>query len=413
MAIPTPGESRIRKLTVGGQDLTTYVREISVYESIFNPFKSAQILLIDSSNLTNRLKLEGNEDVEIVFDCGTGKVYEAKMKAMSMMNSTKASSLRADGFMLNAVSESFMKNMTSKAQKSFKNIQGSEAIEKIHKDLGIQSNLKVHTKSKGLIGESEPYLVSNMPPFDAIHGIRTRLTSDQYKTGAYSYYEDASQHNLIQIEQMFSNLSPQENFTQRATMGSSFSDFGGQSRNIIGYHEKTSFSEGGKFNIADVLNTRKDSKVSTYSSMEAKYNEGQVKQAKSGKAGGVNEVKNDNGSGNGNVRTSAIIPHDKRMEKNSIQAEKSAEEQRYINDVKNGPACTIQVMLDSGINCTVGKGVSANIAAPIGDLQQGGASGNMTGGNMLVVNLRHHIKNYDSKPRATTIMELAKGGYNT
>jgi hypothetical protein len=101
------------------------------------------------------------------------------------------------------------------------------------------------------------------------------------------------------------------------------------------------------------------------------------------------------------------------MEKNSIQAEKSAEEQRYINDVKNGPACTIQVMLDSGINCTVGKGVSANIAAPIGDLQKGGMSGNMTGGNMLVVNLRHHIKNYDSKPRATTIMELAKGGYNT
>jgi hypothetical protein len=66
-------------------------------------------------------------------------------------------------------------------------------------------------------------------------------------------------------------------------------------------------------------------------------------------------------------------------------------------------------MLDSGINCTVGKGIFANIAAPIGDMNPG--TDNQVKGNYLVVNLCHHLKLYDDKPQGTTRMELAKGGF--
>lgn len=409
MSLPTPGEVRLRELSIEGNDISRYVREMSIFESIFRPFRSAQVLIMDNNNIAQQLKQQGNRDVTFAFDCGAGKVYEGKMKILSDNNINSSQNLRTQYYTLNLVSESFLKNATTKVQKSFKNMTGAQAIEKIHGEMGIRGSFN-KSDSKGYIGEYEPYIVSNLAPFDAIHGIRTRLTSDRYKTGAYAYYEDGNgDYNLRQLEEMFDQMQVQEQLSHDPTMGKSYKDAYRQGRNIIGFIESTSFSNGGRFNLVDVLNSRKAARVSTYSTSESKYDKGQIKDPSSGKSAGeynVNDTYNSTGA-----RSTTIIPHDKRLEKNSVQAEKAAEERRYIQEVKNGPACTIQVLLDSGINCTVGKGVSANIAQPIGDMSTA-STGSQIGGDMLVVNLRHHLKMYDSKPRATTILELAKGGMN-
>lgn len=409
MSMPTPGEVTIRQLSVNGTDLGPYVHELSVYESIFTPFRAAEVTIVDTNNIMKGLDIKGNEDVELSFDAG-GQIYTAKFKVLSPENGNSSNNMRMQGLKLNLVSEIFLKNKTTTVQKSFKNTTGTDAVKKIFDELGVKGSLQV-SDSKGMIGENEPYISSNQTPFDAIHSIRTRLTSDKYKTGAYCFFEDKDgNYQFKQLEELFDTMSPQAEFTHKATQGANIKDMEGQSYNIIGFQEKTSFSPGGRFDIGDVMNSRKSAQVSTYSTSEAKFNKGQVKDPAEGKKGGEFKV-NDNYGSSGKPRSTTIIPHDKRLEKNSVQAEKSAEEQRFIQEVKNGPQCTIQVLIDSGIKCTVGKGVKADISQPIGDMTTA-QSGNPVGGDMLVVNLRHHIKMYESKPRATTILELAKGGYN-
>lgn len=409
MSMPTPGEVTIRQLSVNGTDLSPYVYELSIYESLFKPFRAAEVTITDTNNVMKSLDIKGNEDVEMSIECA-GEIYTAKFKVLSPENGNSSNNLRIQGVKLNLVSEIFLKNKTTTVQKSFKNITGSDAVKKIFDELGVKGNLDA-SSSKGMIGENEPYIVSNLNPFEAIHGIRTRITGDKYKTGAYCFFEDKEGNYIFkQLEELFDNMSPVAKFTHKSTQGGNIKDMEGQSYNIIGFQEKTSFSPGGRFDIGDVMNTRKSAQVSTYSTSESKFNKGQVKDPAEGKKGGEFKV-NDNYGSSGKPRSTTVIPHDKRLEKNSVQAEKSAEEQRYVQEVKNGPQCTIQVLMDSGIKCTVGKAVSADISQPIGDMTNA-QSGNPIGGDMLVINLRHHIKMYNAKPKATTILELAKGGYN-
>lgn len=407
--LPNPGEARIRQISINGSDLTPYVRELSISESMFKPFRSAEIIIIDNNNIAKQLKLQGNEEIRIAFDAGYGKVYESKMRVVSPENGNYSQNMRYQAFKLNAVSESFFKNKTSTVQKSFKNIIGTEAIKKIHDELKLGGNLNM-SASKGYIGENEPYIVSNLNPFDAIHGIRTRLASDKYKTGAYTYFEDGDGNYILKpLEELFDTLQSQAMLSHKPTMGENFRDMHTQGYNIIGFQEGASFNSGSRFDITDVLNARKSAKVSTFNTLEAKYNEGKTKDPEEGKKAGNYYVRDTYESNN--PRSTTLIPHDKRMEKNSVQAEKSDKEQRFIQEVKNGPSCTIQVMLDSGINCTVGKGVNAKLTQPIGDMTTY-SSGDQLGGDMLVINLKHVLKFDDSKPKATTVMELAKGGYN-
>lgn len=407
--LPTPGEARLRQITINGSDLTPYIQELSISESIFKPFRSAEMVIIDNNNIAKQLKLQGNEDIRIAFDAGYGKVYETKMKVVSPENANYSPNMRYQTFKLNAVSESFFKNKTNTVQKSFKNITGTDAIKKIHDELKLGGTLNM-TASKGYIGENEPYIISNLNPFDAIHGIRTRLTSDKYKTGAYTYFEDADGNFILKpLEELFDTLQAQVNLTHKPTMGENFRDMYSQGYNIIGFQEGASFNSGSRFDITDVLNARKSAKVSTFNTLEAKYQEGKIKDPEEGKKAGnyyVRDTYNNEGP-----RSTTLIPHDKRLEKNSMQAEKSDKEQRFIQEVKNGPSCTVQVMLDSGIKCTVGKGVNAKLSQPVGDMTAF-SSGDQLGGDMLVINLKHIIKFDDSKPKATTTMELAKGGYN-
>jgi len=408
-SLPTPGEARIRSVSLNGLDLSPYVYELSISESIFKPFRSAELIIIDNNNIAKQLKLKGNEDIRIAFDAGSGKVYEAKMKVVSPEGANYSQNMRFQGFKLNAVSESFFRNKTSTVQKSFKNITGTDAIKKIHEEYKLGGSLNA-TASKGFIGENEPYIVSNLNPFDAIQGIRTRINSEKYKTGAYAYFEDADGNfTLKPLEELFDTLQAQARLTHKPTMGENFKDMYAQGYNIIGFQEGASFNSGTRFDITDVLNARKSAKVSTFDTVQAKYQEGKVKDPQEAKKAGYYNV-NDN-YGTQDPRSTTLIPHDKRLEKNNVQAEKSADEQRFIQEVKNGPAATIQVMLDSGINCTVGKGVNAKLAEPIGDMSTM-SSGNPLGGDMLVVNLKHIIKMTGDKPRATTTMELAKGGMN-
>lgn len=408
MTLPTPGRTRIRSLTINGQDITQLVREFSIFESLFNPYISAQVSIIDSTNLINNMQIKGNETVNIVFDIWYGRVYEITLKVLSLSNETQTQALRAQSYQLNCVSDVYLNNQTQRVQRAFRNITGTDAIQQLHSLIG--GGAMNISPSRGFIGEQEAYIVSNQQVWNAIQDIRTRITHDQYRTGAYTYFHDNSGFVLKPLEQLFAELSPTEYFTNDATMGKSWLDAHRQGRNLLGVSSGASFTKGGRFSIADILRTQGQAQIASFNAMSATYNAGQAQTPSGGTTAGT--MPNLGGAISGGISMLNMFSHDPKLEQFSKMIEKAASEQRFIHSVQGGPAYTIQVMIDSGINCTVGKGVYVELAQPIGDMNQSYGF-NTAGGNMLVVNLHHNIKNYDTNPQGTTIMELAKGGFNT
>jgi hypothetical protein len=409
MSLPTPGNARIRQFTVKGQDLKNSVSQVQVHASLFWPFKAASVIIQDQDNIMSRLKLEGNEDVNLVFDNGdSGNVLEFKFKLLQPSGGNKTHTNRIEFYTFNLISECFIKNRTMKLQESFKNISGTDMIEKMHKKVCPNGSLD-KTASKGLIGQKEPYIVTNINPHEAIHQVRTRLTSDKYKTGSYVYAAQMKEDEktlLKPLEELFSNLNPAGEFTN-IMMGSKWNDAERQKWNMIGFQEGTSFSPAGRFNSSDVINSRKQAAVSTYSHAETKYNKQDPKDPSDGKTGGSLNPQ-DNYSGN-KPRTQVSIIHDKDLEKKSTLAEKSAAEHKYVQQIKNGPSYTMQVMMDSGILCEVGKGVNSKLNPPQGGMTA--LSGqHQCAGEAMVINMKHQIIIGEATPRATTTLECAKGG---
>lgn len=408
-SIIAPGSARLRKFTIGGMDLTGSVRELKIFESIMRPFQVSEVIIIDTTNMINRGKWEGGEDVSLVFDAGQGKVYETKMKLHSVGNENNLPSMRGQVYKLNVVGESFFNNKGSKVTQPFQNISGAKAIEKIHNQYlkPTDASLKIED-SKGFIGEKVPFIVSSQHALEAISNIRYRLLHEKYKTGAYTYFRDNEQYRLVPLEQLFSELNPNERLENDPTMGKSFTDIQKQGRNIFEFQMGASFGGTGKNSPADAQRMGKNAMTNTRQMGEA-YAPGKRKDPPPGQVSGNPAYKTNDNSSSQYERTVKYVPNDRKLNAISPIAEKMDQEQLYARLIQNGPSCTVGVMLDSGINCTVGKGVFANIAAPVGDMNPG--TDNQVKGNYLVVNLCHHIKTYDDKPQGTTKMELAKGGF--
>lgn len=411
-----PGSARVRYLTIANQPFDpNRIWEIIITESLMRSFQTLEMVLVDNVNIINTMEggLKGGEDIRLVFDDGqSGVIYEFVGKLHSIGGGNTIPNGRASIYKIIAMGLPYYGNKVGgKVQMSFKNVTGSEAIKRIHDEYlrADDADFEVDT-SKGFLGEEEPFLISNLSPFQAIHMIRTRLTSDKFDTGCFCYYRDKDGYKLRQLEKMFAELEPQEFFLQDATMGKSISDYSNQGRNIIGFQSGTSFSgEGGKGSPLATYGV--DKKVQTnYINFGEGYNKGPIKDPSPGKMTGDGSKGLTYDTGDTHyARQYKLFPGDPRLNKIDYVQEKSNDEQLYANLIRGGPCFTAKVPLDGGLRCTVGKGIYAELAAPVGS--DSSTSENQTKGNYLIVNLKHHLRlNNTQMPMATTTFEAVRGG---
>lgn len=410
MAFNAPGAVRLRKFSVDGQDIYKSVREAKMFESLMRPFQVSEALILDNENLTNLKGWQGGEPIEIVFDTPHGSSYETKMKLHSIGNLHNLPSMRTQAYKFNIVGESFFNNISSKIQFPFQNISGARAIEKLHNTYLKPKDASLSiTDSKGFIGEKVPYIVSNQYAFDAISDIRGRLTHDKYKTGAYTYYRDKDGYKLTPLEKLFAEIDVIEQFENTPTVGANFSDIGKQFRNIFQFSMGTSFNPAGK-NSPSGMQMAGKNVITNQTHAGETYVKGQIKTPSPGTVSGTPQYTQYDQGGNPYGRMIRNVLNDPKLNKFSPVAEKIDQEQLYGRMVQDGPSCTVSVFPELGFNCTVGKGIYANISAPSGMGNQ--TTDNSLKGNYVIVNLVHSLRFYDCPVMAHSKFELARGGFN-
>lgn len=189
-------------------DLSSVFQELNLFDNIFTPCVSGNILITDAYNLVEKFKFDGNEKIKIQIDKGSEATrafrYEKEFVIYKMTN-MKNLNLTSKSYILHFCSEEFILSEQKKISQNY-NTSYSEAVETILNDF-----LKVPSESprsgKAGIGVMYPtsgpkdFIIPTITPFDAINWITKRSVSTNYQTPSYVFYETAQMgYNFAPID---------------------------------------------------------------------------------------------------------------------------------------------------------------------------------------------------------------------
>jgi hypothetical protein len=406
----TPGSARVRSCTLNGEDFTDMVREFKVWTSIFKPFRVAEAIIIDSKNTINRLQLKGNEDFEISFDTGNSgtKVYKAKFKTVNTGGINDFPSARAQSYKIRLADEMYYKNQTVRVQQAYSNITGTDMIKKLYETYlkgGGTGKLNILKESKGMIGQnSAKFIRANEYPLASISATLKYLFANE--SGNFVFYQDDNGDWNVGpleyiVEQAQQNI--QGRFERNPTVGKDSKDINSIGNNIFQLYVPEKHSPA-----TDYQNTQQVRKPTTFAG--ERHDPQKAKNVEAGKViGKALNKEGDNYQTEFERRVTPVMT-DKKMMKNNPYWETADKRQLYASILQNGPRYAMTVMGDSGIDVTVGKGVYANIPAPMGD--QNPDTKNDLKGNAVVANSMKHIRLYDANPQFTCTFDCFRGGVN-
>lgn len=410
-----PTKARIRSVYLKNVDVARHVNKIDVFEDICKQFKTAKIVIIDNNNVINNLKIVGGEEVSFAFDNLLGYVYSDKMNIVSISGEAYAKNKKATVYTINLKGSEYFVDKANIVQHSFKNDTASSAVQKLH-SMFFSTGLQVKMPSLGPLALETSHIISSLSPHTAIHQIKNLATYAQYKTGSTLYFRDASSHVLSPLEFLFDTLSPQDTFIQKATWGSNWQDaFSAynaiiEADTIIDNHDsagRTTQEVSGSSKQGNVIFDVKTKSFVVNNLIGQAVGMGKL----AGSASGIlSNLSKFSSAGSLGGKPNFQIWDTNQTPKENIPSLKTPEERLYQDAARNGPQVKIMVPIQSGIKCTVGKGVIAKLLPPVGDM--GGSVTNSVGGLMMVTELVHSVYNNDQSTNGTTTMKCIQGGYN-
>lgn len=202
MSVGLYNNAQIRKVTINGVDQTQNVREIYTATSIFTPFQSCHLKLVDASRIQDVLYKPGIP-VKIVYTAGDGSIIrEYDFVTASNRKGFKINSNRSGYFNLTCVSKPFF-SLSNEHSSYHENTPVSEVMKKLHKEYAGDAPLDAVT-TKGLISSGEPFHLRGMQLGEALGVVRNRAASEKYNTASYVYFVDQEgKYHFKPVEQLF------------------------------------------------------------------------------------------------------------------------------------------------------------------------------------------------------------------
>jgi hypothetical protein len=169
-------------------DVTLHVRQIYVSASILTPYIIARLTIADMTQIQDAL-YEPGVPVSLSYSAGDSTIVrEFDLVTLGNMGSAKTPNNRVGKSEIIAVSRHYF-DLQSEHNSFHQNIPASEVFRKLHKELVPGTDVTV-TKTKGLIGDREPFHLRGMKLGKAINTVRNRMTDEKYKSASYVYYVD-------------------------------------------------------------------------------------------------------------------------------------------------------------------------------------------------------------------------------
>lgn len=181
-------------------DLTGVFQELNLYDSLFMPCMSGNVLIADSLDLRGKLNIDGDEEISIYLDkrdvVSGGNALEYRKKfVIYKVSNVQRHNMSTKSYILHFVNADFWKSMRMKVNQYYEGLH-SETIRKI---LTEKLNVAESTPADGESGiasifpsiEQKKVIIPNLTPFEAIEWITQRAVPDNEhkKYPEYVFYE--------------------------------------------------------------------------------------------------------------------------------------------------------------------------------------------------------------------------------
>ena len=207
---------RIKELSmevqIGGSkqkiDISGIFEEINLFDNIFMPCMSANIVIRDSQNLFDKIKLNGDEKVIIIIDKGATntKIFDYK-KEFVVYKISDRSNLNSTSqiYTLNLINEDYLYSLQKRIKQHFKCLY-SEVVTKVLSDYLKVTNARANSLGSG-IGNIYPtkniqdIVIPFLTPFDTFEFVAKRAISLQGNPD-FVFYENMAGYNFEPISEI-------------------------------------------------------------------------------------------------------------------------------------------------------------------------------------------------------------------
>ena len=190
-------------------DIDFLFREINIYEDLFSNVLSGDMIISDSTNLFNTLNMHGNEFISIAFSSPGMQKYQKIFRIYKVSDYSLRGTSNAT-FKIHFCSEEFLLNQQYYISKSFKETKLSDVVRiiangflKIPKEK--LNDASIEETSLLLKTESNPLIVPNLKPFEAINWISSFALSRADLSPGFYFYENINGFNFKSLTTLCSS----------------------------------------------------------------------------------------------------------------------------------------------------------------------------------------------------------------
>jgi|694.fasta_scaffold06428_15 hypothetical protein len=203
--IISTSQFKVKKLAIvtklGPVDVSSIFEELNIFDSIFTPCITGNIVIRDSNGLTNKFSFDGSE--VLIVEMGKTDSDATFRKSFRIYKQTERQSinLTSEAYILHFVSEEFIISQQSKISQSFRDTY-SNVVKKIFSDnLGIRDNMICYMEeSEGI----RKILIPNMKPFDAIKFCATRALNKK-QSPTFLFFENKVGYNFVTLSSLLAD----------------------------------------------------------------------------------------------------------------------------------------------------------------------------------------------------------------
>lgn len=400
-----PGDILVRKLTIssdrGDMDLKTSFVSCSIYESIFTPGMMADIKVLDDEDKLGKIKLVGDEEIQMQFEVpgGITTSYKFAMHTMEGVNMADGS-LNSKMYLIKAVSKEALNAKTNFVQKSF-NTQISNMVETIHKDyLKSEKEIEVE-ETKG----TQKIVFPHYNPYKAIDMIRRRAISNENTSSAFVYFETRSPEEQIfkfyTIEGLFDE-DPIRTFKQQDTVGHSI--YNEAVDNILALEIPH------QFNVIDRIKVGGKRIVKSFDSRTHEYNEekrtvSDTEQKTGGSGSYISSKEKSEYYEKPKINPTSFIAKDWSQRPVTHIPERTIEQQQYISTLMQN---AVKMRVHGDFALVPGGIIEAKIPNKKTTTENRDEDP-LISGKFLISRIHHQINEFGQNPRYTCVVECIKG----
>lgn len=174
-------------------DVRNIFQEINLYDSLFTPCISGNIVIADSIGLINRLVFDGNES--IVFEMGkdASNIKFSKGFRIHKLTDRKYINQSTEVFVLHFTSDQFILSQQLKINQTYQKTTYDNMVSLILKDY-LRVNQLISSQSEGL----RTVVIPNLNPIDAVQWISKRAL-DINGSPNFLFFENKLGYNFVSL----------------------------------------------------------------------------------------------------------------------------------------------------------------------------------------------------------------------